>query len=85
MTVIEKLSDRNNLIFEAIKLILVNCANHNDKKGLSAKELQWKLFECGIYIKGETLKQALSVMDSKGHLTKPTNAEPTQEKSETRV
>lgn len=65
MTVIEKLSDRNNLIFNAIKLILVNEGN------LSAKELQYKLFLSGIYIDGLKLKQALSVMSEKGLLTRP--------------
>ena len=66
MTVIDKLSDRNNLIFNAIKLILVNEGN------LTAKQLQYKLFLAGIYIDGVKLKQALSVMDEKGLLTKPT-------------
>jgi hypothetical protein len=65
MTVIEKLSDRNGLIFNAIKIILVNEGN------LSAKELQYKLFLSGIYIDGSKLKQALSVMSEKGLLTKP--------------
>jgi hypothetical protein len=65
MTVIQKLSDRDNLIFDAIKLILVNEGN------VTAKQLQWKLFECGIYIKGSLLKQALAVMNQRGELTKP--------------
>jgi hypothetical protein len=65
MTTIQKLSDRDNLIFAAIKLILVNEGN------LTAKALQYKLLECGIYINGTLLKQALSVMDSKGELTRP--------------
>jgi hypothetical protein len=64
MTVIQKLSDRDNLIFEVIKLILVNEGN------ITAKGLQYKLLECGIYIKGSLLKQALSVMDSRGELSK---------------
>ena len=65
MTVIEKLSDRNNLIFNAVKLILVN------EGTITAKQLQYKLFTSGIYIDGVKLKQVLSVMDEKGLLTKP--------------
>jgi hypothetical protein len=65
MTVIQKLSDRDNLIFDAIKLILVN------EGELSPKQIQYKLFECGIYCNGTLMKQALSVMDSKGLLTRP--------------
>jgi predicted nuclease of predicted toxin-antitoxin system len=63
MTVISKLSDRDNLIFEAIKIILVNAGN------ISAKELQWQLFQAGIMIKGPLLKQALSVMKTNGELS----------------
>lgn len=62
MTVIHKLSDRDNLIFEAITIILVNAGN------ISAKELQWQLFQAGIMITGPLLKQALSVMKTKGEL-----------------
>ena len=60
MTVIQKLSDRDNLIFEAITMILVNVGN------ISAKDLQWQLFQAGIMIKGPLLKQALSVMKERG-------------------
>lgn len=62
MTVIQKLSDRDNLIFEAIKMILVNEGN------LTAKDLQYHLFKAGIMIKGPLLKQALSVMNTNGEL-----------------
>lgn len=72
MTHIQKLSDRDSLIFDAIKMILVN------EGEMSSKDLQWKLFQCGVYIKGPLLKQALSVMNEKGELTKP-NVEPIQE------
>jgi hypothetical protein len=75
MTVITKLSDRDNLIFDAIKMILVN------QGPMEPKDLQWKLFECGIYIKGPLLKHALAVMNEKGELTKP-DVQPVQEKSE---
>lgn len=60
MTVITKLSDRDNLIFECIKVILVNKGNIN------AKQLQWELFQAGIYCRGSILKQALAVMKEKG-------------------
>lgn len=73
MTILEKLSDRNNFIYEAIKLVLVNKGN------LSAKQLQWELFQCGVYVKGPLLKQALSVMDEKGLLSKPKEAETKEE------
>jgi len=63
MTVINKLSDRDNLIFEAIKIIAVNT------ESISAKELQWQLFQAGIMIKGSLLKQVLSVMKENGDLT----------------
>lgn len=63
MTVINKLSDRDNLIFEAIKIIAVNT------ESISAKELQWQLFQAGIMIKGSLLQQALSVMKENGDLT----------------
>ena len=62
MTVIQKLSDRDSLIFEAIKMVLVNVGD------VSAKELQWQLFQAGIMIKGPLLKQALSVMKENGDL-----------------
>lgn len=69
MTVIQKLSDRENLIFEAIKIILVN------EGDLSAKDLQYKLFKSGIMIKGPLLKQAISVMTTNGELN---NVQPIQ-------
>lgn len=77
MTVIQKLSDRDNLIFDAIKMILIN------QGAMEPKNLQWKLFECGIYIKGPLLKQALAVMNEKGELTKPDvqSKEPVSEKA----
>lgn len=75
MTVIEKLSDRHNLVFDLIKLILVN------EGPMDAKKLQYKLFQSGVYIKGSLMKQAISVMNEKGELNKP-HAELVQEKSE---
>lgn len=71
MTILEKLSDSNSFIFEAIKLILVNMGT------MDLKQLQWELFNRGIYVKKDLLKQAISVMNEKGLLTKP-NAKPVQ-------
>lgn len=71
MTILEKLSDRNSFIFEVIKLILVNQGN------MDLKRLQWELLQCGVYVKKELLKQAISVMNEKGLLTKP-DAQPVQ-------
>jgi hypothetical protein len=65
MTVIQKLSDREGLIFEAIKMITIHVGN------VTAKDLQWRLFQSGIYIKGSLLKQAIAVMKEKGELTSP--------------
>lgn len=69
MTVIEKLSDRSGFIFEAIKLVLVN------KGFMDAKKLQWELFQCGVFIKGPLLNQAISVMVEKGQLMRPKKEE----------
>lgn len=79
MTVVEKLSDRGNLIFEAIKLLLVN------EGPMPYQKLQYRLFCCGIYIKKELLLQAMSVMKEKGLIAKPdekTSKESGQEKAE---
>jgi hypothetical protein len=73
MTVVEKLSDRNNLIFEAIKLLLVN------EGSMDHKQIQYRLFCCGIYIKKELLLQAMSVMKEKGLITKPNAEKASQE------
>lgn len=59
MTVIDKLSDRGGLIINAILLILVNEGN------MPIKKLQWRLFNCGIFITEERLRQAVSVMIEK--------------------
>lgn len=61
MTVIDKLSDRNGLIFNAISLIIDN----EENKTLNIPRLQWRLFQYGIYIDFERLKQAVSVMIEK--------------------
>jgi len=77
MTVIQKLSDRENLIFEAITLILVNAGN------MDVKKLQWKLFECGIYAKKPLLVQALTVMKEKGLISKPNESKDEKTNPET--
>lgn len=73
MTVVEKLSDRGNLIFEAIKLLLVN------EGPMPYYKLQYRLFCCGIYIKKELLLQAMSVMKEKGLLVKPNEEKASKE------
>ena len=77
MSVIEKLSDRNGLIYEAITMILVN------KGSMNHQMLQWELFQCGIYIKKPLLLQAMSVMKEKGMIGKPNEEENTKESPET--
>lgn len=72
MTTIQKLSDRESLIFKAIPLILVNMGNMDKKK------LQWELFNRGIYIEPNLLHQALVVMKEQGKIIQP-NVEPVQE------
>lgn len=71
MTEILKLSDRNGLIFQAIKLIVMNEGSQN------MQELQYKLFQAGIMISVTLLKQAVSVMKEKGDLIQP-NVQPVQ-------
>jgi hypothetical protein len=66
MTVIEKLSDRHSLIYEAIILII-----KNSEVTMNPLKIQYKLFECGIYIKAPLLMQALSVLQEKKLITKP--------------
>lgn len=65
MTIINKLSDRGNFIYEAIALVLQNAGN------MDMKSLQYKLFECGVYVKKPLLSEAMKVMLDKGLLTKP--------------
>lgn len=84
MTVIEKLSDRHGFIFEAIKMVLVNSGKDENGKPvmMSPQAIQWKLFQCGVYLKGSLLTQAISVMNEKGELTKPNESkEPVSEKT----
>jgi predicted transcriptional regulator len=71
MTVIEKLSDRHSLIFEAIRLILVN------EGDMPIKKLQYRLFSCGVYINSQLLQQAISVMKEQGAVKKARNGKET--------
>jgi len=65
MTIIQKLSDRDGFIYEAISLCLVNLGN------LNLQRLQWQLFQCGVYIKKPLLEQAIKEMKEKGLVGKP--------------
>lgn len=62
MTIIKKLSDRENFIYEAIKLLLVNLGNMDQKR------LQFELFRCGVYIKKPLLLEALKIMKENGQI-----------------
>lgn len=73
MTVIQKLSDRESLIFEVVPVILINLGN------MDINRLQWELLNRGIYIRKPLLKQAVSVMLEKGLLSKPDKNEVVQE------
>lgn len=44
---------------------------------MDMNKLQWELFSRGVYVKKDLLKQAISVMNEKGLLTKP-DAKPIQ-------
>jgi len=65
MTIIQKLSDRDGFIYEAIKMILVNMGP------MPVARIQFELFKCGVYIKHPLLIEAMKSMDEKGLLTKP--------------
>lgn len=64
MTVISKLSDRDGLIYEAIKIILIN------EGSMKWQQLQYELLKCGMFVNGNLLQQAISVMKSKGLVSK---------------
>lgn len=70
MTIIQKLSDRDGFIYEAISLCLVNMGN------LNLQRLQWQLFQAGVYIKKPLLEQAIKEMTEKGLVGKPKPQEP---------
>lgn len=63
MTILQKLSDRDGFIFEVIKIIVI----HN--KNIQLPQLQYKLLECGVYVKAPLLQEALKTMIEKKLLT----------------
>jgi hypothetical protein len=56
MTVISKLSDRENLLSKAILLLTMNMGTMDQKK------LQFELFNRGIFVDKPLLKQCIAVM-----------------------
>lgn len=76
MTIIEKLSDRNGFIYEAILLVIKN------NPAMNKKQLQYKLFECGVYLKAPLMMQALSVLYEKKLLIPPPDEEKTTAQEE---
>lgn len=68
MTIIQKLSDRDGFIFEAIKLVLVNGGPMDHQK------IQWILFQSGVYIKRPLLIEAMKTMKEKGLISKQEEA-----------
>lgn len=65
MTIIQKLSDRDGFIYEAIKLLIVNMGP------LPPQRIQFELFRAGVYIKKPLLDEAIEVMKKEGILGKP--------------
>lgn len=59
MTILQKLSDRDGFIFEVIKIIVIN------NKNIQLPQLQYKLLECGVYVKKPLLEEALKTMIEK--------------------
>lgn len=59
MTILQKLSDRDGFIFEVIKIIVIN------NKNIQLGQLQYKLLECGVYVKKPLLEEALKTMIEK--------------------
>lgn len=69
MTILQKLSDRDGFIFEVIKIIV------NNNKDIKLPQIQYKLLECGVYVKKPLLEEALKIMIEKKLLT-PTEQSP---------
>jgi hypothetical protein len=59
MTILQKLSDRDGFIYEVIKIIVVN------NKNIQLPQLQYKLLECGVYVRRPLLEEALKTMIEK--------------------
>ena len=64
MTILQKLSDHDGFIYDVIKIIVIN------NKNIQVPQLQYKLLECGVYVKKPLLEEALKTMLDKG-LLKP--------------
>lgn len=62
MTILQKTSDRDGFIYEAILIVLRNTGPIPDQK------LQFILLSCGILVKKPLLEEALKVMKEKGIL-----------------
>lgn len=63
MTILQKLSDRDGFIYDVIKIIVIN------NKNIQLQGLQYKLLECGVYVKKPLLEEALKTMIDKGLLS----------------
>lgn len=63
MTILQKLSDRDGFIFEVIKIIV------NNNKNIQLPGIQYKLLECGVYVRKPLLEEALKTMIEKKLLT----------------
>lgn len=63
MTILQKLSDRDGFIFDVIKIIVIN------NKDIQLPGIQYKLLECGVYVKKPLLEEALKTMIEKKLLT----------------
>lgn len=63
MTILQKTSDRDGFIFEVIKIIV------NNNKNIQLPGIQYKLLECGVYVKKPLLEEALQTMIDKKLLT----------------
>jgi hypothetical protein len=69
MTILQKLSDRDGFIYEVIKIIVVN------NKNIQLPQLQYKLLECGVYVRRPLLEEALKTMIEK-KLLSPSEPKP---------
>lgn len=65
MTIINRLSDRDGFIYDAIAILLVNIGY------MDLKRLQFELLKCGVYVKKTLLQEAVKTMNEKGLITKP--------------
>lgn len=59
MTILQKLSDRDGFIYDAIKIII------NNNPNIQLPKIQYKLLECGVYVKKPLLEEALKTMIEK--------------------